>query len=148
MLGRRTIKQHPSLSQNNTKAKPIIVGKIYADWCMYCQQMRPAWKKTKQQFINNHNIKFISIESKVEDKEIQKINDTYLKNSTKKLFRDKYPTIFTIHNGNLQYYDGARDIKSLTEMIHKVINKSVIVGGSRRKKTKRTARSTRSARRQ
>ena len=101
------------------KASPIIIGKIYADWCGHCISLKPIWNelKTKMQNANN-NIVFTEIEEKQMKGGVENINNQYLKSSSQKLeLQGGFPTLFKIHNKQLEYYNNKRDLPSLTNWI-------------------------------
>ena len=103
-----TKKHHPHIKNS------IVVGKIYADWCHYCQELIPVWKEMKKQ-LSGKNIIFKEIEQKLESQEINDINYTYLVGSNEKLVSKGYPTIFMIKNGKLNYFNGPRTAKTIAD---------------------------------
>jgi thiol-disulfide isomerase/thioredoxin len=91
----------------------IVFGKIYADWCGHCKILEPEWNKLKEKMANE-NVLFEEVNSEYQDTELQRINDKYLKNSANKVgLQGGYPTIFCIKKGNVEYYDGKRDIDNM-----------------------------------
>lgn len=110
----RTKKNYISISKN-TKMPKVIIGKIYAKWCIHCQHLDPEWKKLiKSVYSNSSNrgvIKFVSIE---ETNMINKMKIFYKKygisDKIKKSFDNVkgFPTIFKIKNGNVKFYNGER----------------------------------------
>ena len=83
----------------------IIVGKIYADWCGHCQQLKPEWSKMKTN-VTKHNKKHLQI---VEIEESQTEKMANFKAQHPNLQVNGYPTIFKIHpNGHIEYYSGER----------------------------------------
>ena len=99
--------------------KDIVVGKIYAEWCGHCQNLKPEWTKMKNNLKNsNVECKFYEIEETNQDSGIQKVNDEYLNNSNTKLtLQGGYPTIFKIVDGKLDYYNGERNANSLQSWV-------------------------------
>ena len=78
----------------------LIIGKVYADWCGYCQQLKPEWKKLKKM----SKAKFVEFESNQtqEKSDFENIHGIQLQVSG-------YPTIFKITpNKEVQYYNGPR----------------------------------------
>ena len=100
----RTYKKKP------TKQTNVIVGKIYADWCGYCQMMQDDWDNLKRDLGENKKIEFVDdIEQKNEADSVNDVNEKYLKKSPLKLsLQGGYPTIFKIKNGKLSYFNGER----------------------------------------
>lgn len=82
---------------------PIIVGKVYANWCGHCQMLKPEWAKLKQS-IPNGRVQFIEIEESESEKR------SHFENKMKtKLNVNGYPTIFKIHTKKpVEYYTGPR----------------------------------------
>lgn len=100
----RTYKKKP------TKQTNVVVGKIYADWCGYCQMMQDDWDNLKRDLGENKKIEFVDdIEQKNEADRVNTVNGKYLKKSPLKLsLQGGYPTIFKIKNGKLSYFNGER----------------------------------------
>lgn len=92
----------------------VVIGKIYANWCAYCVQLKPLWDKMKSELrnkekSNNCNFVFIEIESSQEEKGKSYVNERYLKKSPHKLdLQGGYPTLFKIIDGKLSYYDSSQ----------------------------------------
>jgi thiol-disulfide isomerase/thioredoxin len=89
---------------------PIILGKVYATWCGYCQQLAPEWSKLKKTL---KNIKFVDIEENQTNKKDQfesnHAKSLNLINNKPQLEVNGYPTIFKIHpNKKIEYYTGIR----------------------------------------
>ncbi len=120
---RRTHKRrqtkHRTHKRRQTKRKEhpkdvVVVGKIYANWCGHCKALKPEWKLLKHQIKHRRsdpktNYVIYAIEQKQQQSEIDRINNTYLRNSSEKLeVNGGYPTIFMIRNGVLSYYQGNR----------------------------------------
>jgi thiol-disulfide isomerase/thioredoxin len=104
---------------NKIPINPIVIGKIYADWCGHCVSLKPIWDELKTQ-MKNADKKFVFIE--IEENEMkggaEKVNNEYLQNSTQKLeLQGGFPTLFKIQNGQLEYYNKARDLPSLTNWL-------------------------------
>ena len=108
----KTLKNRPNKSRkfvagSNNK---IIVGKIYAEWCGFCQMMENDWDNLKRNLGKNKKIEFVDdIEQKNETVDVNNVNEKYLKKSPVKLsLQGGYPTIFKIKNGKLSYFNGER----------------------------------------
>lgn len=98
---------------------PTILGKVYASWCGYCQQLAPEWSKLKKSV---KNIQFVEIE----EKQMNKKNDFETKyakylntiNGKPQLEVNGYPTIFKIHpNKKIEYYNGPRTAEAMKKWI-------------------------------
>lgn len=86
-----------------------VVGKIYADWCGYCQMMQNDWDNLKRDLGENKKIEFVDIEQKNEGDMVNNVNEKHLKKSLTKVgLQGGYPTIFKIKNGKLSYFNGNR----------------------------------------
>jgi thiol-disulfide isomerase/thioredoxin len=100
-------------------AKPLLIGKIYANWCGHCRMLKPEWNKMKYNIKNNkphnmHQIRYIEIEQAQQDTKVDKVNKIYLSGSEKKLaLQAGYPTIFKISEGVLEYYNGPRNAEMM-----------------------------------
>jgi thiol-disulfide isomerase/thioredoxin len=96
--------------RQNKQRHIVIVGKIYADWCGYCQMMQDDWDNLKRDLGENKKIEFVDdIEQKNETGRVNDVNEKYLKKSPLKLsLQGGYPTIFKIKNGKISYFNGER----------------------------------------
>ena len=125
-------------NKKKTKDESTIVL-IYANWCPHCQTMKPEWNEMKNRL--GMDIETIEIEDSDFDKDtkIRDIEDNKLKGEHIEIMG--YPTMFKVHNGNADYYNGSR---TASEMINwaKAHN-----GGYVKSKIKKTNRSIRSKRR-
>jgi thiol-disulfide isomerase/thioredoxin len=104
---------------NKIPINPIVIGKIYADWCGHCVSLKPIWDELKTQMQNaDKNFVFIEIEENEMKEGLEKVNNEYLQNSNQKLeLQGGFPTLFKIQNGQLEYYNKARDLPSLTNWL-------------------------------
>jgi thiol-disulfide isomerase/thioredoxin len=86
---------------------PIIVGKVYADWCGYCTELIPEWRKLKSLLPNN--VTFVQIEDS------QKLKREKFEKKHGPLVVNGFPTIFKIHPGQkIEYYtSGARTAEAI-----------------------------------
>ena len=108
----KTIKNRYNKSVNKRIFKgrsKTVVGKIYANWCGYCQMMQNDWEKMKADLAKGGSFEILDIEQKNEAEHVNAVNEKYLKNSlTKVALQGGYPTVFKIKNGNLSYFNGER----------------------------------------
>ena len=104
--GRKHITNRHNHTKKNKKS-PIIVGKVYADWCGHCQTLKPEWTKMKNH-VNMKNRKrhvvFTEIEEKKIDTKLRKLEKQY----GVQVQANGYPTIFKISDGKVTYYSGNR----------------------------------------
>jgi hypothetical protein len=100
---------------------PVVIGKIYAEWCGHCRNLKEPWKNMKMDLAKKGGyFKFHEIEQKEENEKVSNINETYLQNSPTKLsLQGGYPTIFKIKNGVLSYFDGERTSKNMADWCKK-----------------------------
>jgi len=121
--------------------KPMFI-KFYATWCGHCVHMDGDWKKlvdeTKKKY-NNENIAIVAVESKVINKEIDKIIS-----NTKGLKKvNGFPTIGSItydndKNAVFEPYTGDRTFGEMFKAVDKLVqdkNKMRLKGGYRGKKS-------------
>lgn len=107
---------------NNEPQDKVIIGKIYSEQCIHCKTLAPEWVLMKKR-IGVKNVIFKEIEYKDENKEVSEINDNLLKDSDEKLsIQGGYPTLFSIKDKKVQYYNGERDAESLTEWVKTTLN--------------------------
>jgi hypothetical protein len=106
--GNKTQKKHTGV---------VTIGLIYANWCGHCQSLKPEWKKMKYNLMKTPSYKrgvykFMEIEDADKSKD-SKINSINARLQGEKLAANGYPTIFKIHGGKLNYYDGGRTTSEL-----------------------------------
>jgi thiol-disulfide isomerase/thioredoxin len=109
----------------------ILVGKVYADWCGHCQNLKPEWLKMKKEVKSliektGKTIEFIEIE----ESQQEKMDD--FKERFPNLSVNGYPTIFKHIKGgdHLEYYTGDREASKMCQW---VLGKKM--GGKKQKKT-------------
>lgn len=121
--------------------KKIIIGKIYADWCGHCQNLKPEWSKMKKDLQSKMNkdctIEFVEIEE----------SETNKMDAFKKRFPhltvSGYPTIFkNTGEKDLEYYNGDRNAD---EMVNWALDKPIskISGGKKTKQRRKSKNKTR-----
>jgi len=108
----KTIKNRYNKSGNKRKfigESKTVIGKIYANWCGYCQMMQNDWEKMKTDLAKGGSFEIFDIEQKNEKDGINNVNEKYLKKSLTKVgLQGGYPTLFKIKNGKLSYFNGER----------------------------------------
>ena len=118
---RHTSTVHRKSRKTNHKTRknietPIIVGVIHANWCGHCQALMPKWRVFKNELKHSKKVTIIDIEDSDSKKDAKmarlnvKINDKSVK-----LQANGFPTIFKIHRGHLQYYNGNREPAQLKQ---------------------------------
>lgn len=133
----------------------FVIGKIYADWCGYCQMMNPAWKemvasieeemkpvvveksplKYHKKYVSkdgNKVVEVIEIESESMDDELPYIQKEY---SPEIEMQGGFPTLFKIANRKVSYYGGERTAEKMKQWYFS--NKKTTSGGTRRKRKHR-----------
>ena len=135
--------------KKDTTKQTVVVGKIYAEWCHFCQELAPHWEHMKRVVEDSRkHYKVVEISDKDLDAGIERINRTYLANSDKKLaLQGGYPTIFKIVDGHLTYYHGSHSglMVWATGSAHKqprrIMGHGVVpegfMGGARKNKTRK-----------
>ena len=93
-----------NITRKNYKKPTKIIGKIYANWCGHCTALKPHWEKMKSD-LKNHPIEIVEIEAS----EVARLTAFKKKHGIQV---NGYPTIFKIL-GNVEYYNGPRDTKSI-----------------------------------
>jgi thiol-disulfide isomerase/thioredoxin len=105
---------------NASSSKRLIIGKVYAEWCGHCVQMKPEWKKLQvllKQDKNIKNYKFVSMEEKNLDKKMKIFHKRYNIPEDTKINVLGFPTIFMIKNGVVSYYSGNRNAEEMRKWI-------------------------------
>lgn len=99
------------------KKSPVVVGKIYANWCGHCQNMADDWKALKNDLAKRGDaFEFSEIEQAHESRLIPLVNEKYLKKSQVKVaLQGGYPTLFKIKEGNLSYFEGNRTFQEMRD---------------------------------
>ena len=90
---------------------PIIIGKVYADWCGHCQALKPKWEQLKK-ILPKGRVQIVEIEEAETDKRAQ-----FEKTHKKTINVSGYPTIFKIVNGKIEYYSGPREPEDMKRWV-------------------------------
>lgn len=90
-----------------------IAGLVYARWCPHCHSLMPHWEQMKNKI--GSNCKVVEIEDGDYDKQ-HKINElSDMIHGDNQLEIQGYPTLFKINNGKIDYYNGMRDVDSMSQ---------------------------------
>lgn len=130
---------HKTHSKSNTHSPTIdtskpVIGKVYANWCGHCKTLMPIWAEMKDDINNNFPDKytFSEIESEQQIPKFEKIKEDY----NIDLNANGYPTLFKIQNGNVEYYNGAREKEAMKSWFI-IVNGGSKQGGKNKKKKSR-----------
>jgi thiol-disulfide isomerase/thioredoxin len=89
-----------------------IVGKVYANWCGHCQDLKPKWAILKQ-IIPKSRVEFVEFE---ETEEAQRT--AFEQKHRLTINVSGYPTIFKITpNHKIEYYSGPREPANMKQWI-------------------------------
>ena len=113
-----------SKTQRKKPTKNIFVGKIYADWCGYCQALKPEWIKMKQKIqqnigrtLHNVNITFYEMgDTEDNTKNNIKVDDLVRNFNAKRGVNveiNGFPTIFKVCRKRIYYYEGENTANSI-----------------------------------
>ena len=108
---------------------PIIIGKVYADWCGHCQALKPKWEKLKQ-ILPKGRVQTVEIEEAETEKRAQ-----FEKKHKKTIDVSGYPTIFKIVNNKIEYYTGPREPEDMKRWVLSAPPKKVSNKTFRRQRT-------------
>jgi thiol-disulfide isomerase/thioredoxin len=100
-------------SKTRKNKQPVIVGKIYANWCGYCKTIAPIWKSLKNDYALKE-IKFLEFEYANKTK-LEKFKAKSVSHS--KLTYTGYPTLFKYDNNEYNYYKGPQDKNSIKKWV-------------------------------
>jgi thiol-disulfide isomerase/thioredoxin len=96
----------------------------YADWCGYCQQLKPEWTRMKELLMtshHNHNLKHKFDIAEVESAAVKKLKEMLMSGSSdmSRLVQIQgYPTISMYENGSkVADYDGERNAEAMVTNI-------------------------------
>ena len=113
---------------------PIILGKVYANWCGYCEELKPKWEQLKQ-ILPKGRVQTVEIEEAETDKRAK-----FEKTHKKTINVSGYPTIFKIVNNKIEYYSGPRELEDMKRWVLSTPNKKTF---RRHRNTKRKHKSAR-----
>ena len=113
---------------------PIIIGKVYADWCGHCQALKPKWEQLKQ-ILPKGRVQTVEIEETETDKRAE-----FEKKHKKTINVSGYPTIFKIVNGKIEYYSGPREPEDMKKWVLSTPNKKTFRQSRRKSRGKKRTR--------
>ena len=113
---------------------PIIIGKVYADWCGHCQALKPKWEQLKQ-ILPKGRVQTVEIEETETDKRAQ-----FEKKHKKTINVSGYPTIFKIVNNKIEYYSGPREPEDMKRWVLSTPNKKTFRQTRRKSRGKKRTR--------
>ena len=113
---------------------PIIIGKVYADWCGHCQTLKPKWEQLKE-ILPKGRVQTIEIEETETDKRAE-----FEKKYKKTINVRGYPTIFKIVNNKIEYYSGPREPEDMKRWVLSTPNKKTFRQTRRKSRGKKRTR--------
>jgi thiol-disulfide isomerase/thioredoxin len=113
---------------------PIIIGKVYADWCGHCQALKPKWEQLKR-ILPKGRVQTVEIEEAETEKRAQ-----FEKTHKKTINVSGYPTIFKIVNGKIEYYSGPREPEDMKRWVLSTTPKKTFRQTRRKSKGKKRTR--------
>jgi thiol-disulfide isomerase/thioredoxin len=135
---KKTIVEDSKHTNRVVKKPPLVLGKIYANWCGHCKVLEPKWavieKEIPKRFqAGSKPLVYKVDESNMDDEEVGLATlKPHLNNPDANVeIQDGYPTIFKITKGSLSYYNGPREIGPIITWA---------MEGLRKKKSKKTRR--------
>jgi thiol-disulfide isomerase/thioredoxin len=123
------------------KSHPIVIGKVYANWCGHCKDLNEKeWPKMLE-LINKQKGKIDTYPEEIEESEMEKKLENIKDKYKVSIEVTGYPTLFRIQNGKVSYYAGERKAAKLANWYLKggnpVPQLSSVYGGMRRGVTRR-----------
>ena len=126
---------------NGKKSHPIVIGKVYANWCIHCKYLNEKeWPKMLK-LINKQKGKIDIHPEEINEMEMEKKLENIKDKYNISIEVTGFPTLFRIENGKVSYYAGERKAKKLAKWYLKgddsEQNLSSLYGGMRRGVTRR-----------
>lgn len=113
--GKKTFKNHNKTMKRPRTMRvvksPRVVGRIYSDSCGFCVAMKDDWEKMKNRIANKKNVEFVDIEAQEMNEKLNMLNTRGL--SEKVAIQRGFPTLFKIHRGKVEYYEGERSADAM-----------------------------------
>ena len=113
---------------------PIIIGKVYADWCGHCQTLKPKWEQLKE-ILPKGRVQTIEIEETETDKRAE-----FEKKYKQTINVRGYPTIYKIVNNKIEYYSGPREPEDMKRWVLSTPNKKTFRQTRRKSRGKKRTR--------
>jgi hypothetical protein len=116
----KTMKRHRTMRVKTGGKSPRVVGRIYSDSCGFCVAMKDAWgeMKTKMQEQGKEVVKFADIEAQEMNEKLDELNKR-LVSPQKVSIQGGFPTLFKIHGGKVEYYEGERSADKMYDWFMK-----------------------------
>jgi thiol-disulfide isomerase/thioredoxin len=129
---------------------PLVLGKIYANWCGHCKILEPKWAVIEKEIPKRFQagpkpLVYKVEESNMDDGEVGLATlKSHLNNPDANVeLQDGYPTIFKIAKGSLSYYEGPREIGPIITWAMEGLRKKKSSKKTHRGHKKRHSRHTR-----
>lgn len=91
---------------------PIVIGKIYANWCGACNALKPEWEKMRKILsLKRRPLEWVEIEESEVKEKLSELKKKYGVDVS----YTGYPTIFTIKDGQVKYYNGDRSAHKMAD---------------------------------
>jgi len=119
--------QHDEMLLEGGRKPDWIVGRVFADWCGHCVQMKDMWIRLKKDMKKKKGgaVVLIDIQDMEMGYKLPKLNKTYFQRGDAGVKSSGFPTIFMFQVSNpektLEYYKGARDYLSMKTWIENKI---------------------------
>jgi len=102
-----------ALNKNDDK---VIYGYFWMDGCGHCEVLHPIWSEVVKEMRINHPEYFdTDFRSENAEEAISILNDKF--NPSERVSVDGFPTIYSIKNRNLKYYNGERSKDSIVQWL-------------------------------
>ena len=127
-------KRHTYKKRNSN----LVVGKVYADWCVHCHSLKPEWSKMKGILQKRkYGIQYVEIEELEIPTKFAEVKSKY----GVEVSADNYPTLFKIEKGKLEYYNGERTAQQMADW-YSPPRRREFKGGRNRSKRNRTTKTS------
>jgi len=100
-----------NITQKKQTKEPIVMGKVYADWCGHCQRLKPEWEHMKT-LLPKPRVIFVEINDQEKEQKIPELNAQH---QVQMPMPSGYPTIFKIQKKQVHYYEGGRTASEMAK---------------------------------